>query len=445
LSKATNKTQSLYKTIERKSFIIILGAGLSGLSYAYSALRKGSPVIILERGDEIGGLMRTFHFNGFLFDFGPHVFRSNNGKVLAFAKDLLCGNYHHVSSNPAIFKYGKVFDNVIPVITFRNIEGLPKDVREKAERELRELRRPIKGLDLENFETCIISQIGETLYWEFFGEYSKKWWGVEPKKLSSDIAPKNLMIGCEKSYAHITTNFERPSEEIYPTRGGIFEIAKRLKERLEVLGATILTNSVVKALEYDGDEISKIVVERAEEEVEIEARGKLVVSTIPLTSLCNMLKVENDLTYRGDICVFVKLKGAKMLECSWMYFHDSNVVFSRVYEPLYYSKNNSPKGYTSLCIEVTCFENDVYWKDKYLGEKVVEQLTDLNIVKKSQEPEVLGLEKYAHAYPIYVVGYKERLERVFSKLRPFKNLKVIGRTGAFSYLNMGECLKWALY
>jgi UDP-galactopyranose mutase len=58
--------------------------------------------------------------------------------------------------------------------------------------ELKELQNSNKKLSMNNFKECIISQIGETLYWEFFGEYSKKWWGIEPEKLSSDIAPKTL-------------------------------------------------------------------------------------------------------------------------------------------------------------------------------------------------------------------------------------------------------------
>jgi protoporphyrinogen oxidase len=69
----------------------------------------------------------------------------------------------------------------------------------------------------------------------------------------------------------------------------------------------------------------------------------------------------------------------------------------------------------------------------------------LGIVKKSQEPEILAVEKYAYAYPIYTVDYKQKLGEVFNKLKLFKNLKTIGRTGSFSYLNMWECLKWAVY
>jgi protoporphyrinogen oxidase len=322
------------------------------------------------------------------------------------------------------------------------LEKLPSGTKEKATKELKNLPAEI---DLSNFKNCIASQIGETLYWEFFGEYSKKWWGVDPKNLSSDLAPKNLAINGLKSYGHITTDFERLSDEIYPTKGGIFEIAKTLEGSVKSLGGKISVNSKIKGLECDGDEITRLIIEKDGEETEIDLSKGLVISTIPLTSLCEMSKIKNDLTYRGDICVFLKLNGKKILDSSWVYFHDSDVIFGRIYEPSYYSMYHAPRGYTSFCVEVTCFQNDSYWNDAYLGEKVIEQLVDFGIIRESQEPAVLGVEKYGYAYPIHTVDYKQKLREVFDKLSSFRNLKVIGRTGSFGYLNMWECLKWAVY
>ena len=435
----------VFNTLNNRN-TIVLGGGLAGLSYAYGQIRRGNnSIAVLEKDNIIGGIIKPFNYNGFCFDFAPHIFRSKDENVLTFVKNLLHNNYHHISSNPAIFKYGKLFDNVIPVITYKNIENLPEKIRERVKNELKELQNSNKKLNTNNFKECIVSQIGETLYWEFFGEYSKKWWGIEPEKLSSDIAPKNLTIGNKKSYAHITTNFEKPTEEIYPTRGGIFQIAKKLEEGIRAYGGIILTNANVKKLEYDEDEITKIIVENNDGEFEIITKGKMVTSTIFLTSLCKMLNIEYNLLNRGDICVFLKLKGNKMFNFSWIYFHDSDIIFSRVHEPLYYSEYNAPKGFTSLCVEIPSFENDNYWQDKYLGDKVIEQLLDLRIIKPKQEPEILDVVKYPYAYPVYTIDYKENLAKVFHKLKDFKNLKVIGRSGSFSYLNMWEIVRYAIY
>jgi protoporphyrinogen oxidase len=435
--------EDITPTLFMSSTIIIMGGGLTGLSYAYNVVRNGDSAIIIERDILLGGLLKTFNFNGFLFDIGPKIFRSKDEKVLNFVKELLNNNYHSVSSNPSIFKYGKFFDNVIPIVTFRNIECLPSKLKENVKKELRDLKN--RNLNFNNFEECIRSQIGETLYWEFFGEYTQKFWGIEPRNLSADLAPKKLRIGGEKLYAHITTGFEKPSEEIYPTNGGIHKIIEGLADKVSSAGAEFLTGANVKGLEVDGNEISKVVIEKGVNEIEIATTGKLVVSTIPLTVLCKMLGIKASLGYRALLCIFIKLRSNRLLNYSWVYFPEHYIVFVRIHEPAYYSIYNVPKGYSSLCIEVTCFENDANWQDKYIGEKAVEQLMDVGIIRKSQEPEVVGIEKFPYAYPIYTIDYKQKLEEVFSKLILFKNLKVIGRTGSFRYLNMWECLKWAVY
>ena len=435
------------RKVEGNSAYIILGGGLSGLSYAYGQIRKGGrSAIVIEKENTIGGLMKTLRLNSFLFDLGPHIFRSKDERIMLFVKSLLDNNYFNVSSNPSIFKYGKFFDNVIPVLTFRNIENLPGEIRDKAKRELQSYQTSTKNISCEtNFEECIRSQIGETLYWEFFGEYTKKFWGIDPKKLSADLAPKKLVIGSEKSYAHLTTGFEKPTEEIYPTTGGIYRIIQELEKKIRVAQGVIITGAKVKKLEVEGDKIVNVVFEKDQEEVEIPTHDKQVISTIPLTEVAKMLGITTNLKYRGEIFIFIKLKGEKMFDFSWIYFHDSSVIFSRIYEPIYYSVYNAPKGYTSLSIEVPSSVNEVYWNDKNLADKVIEQLLDLRIIRKEQEPTLLAVEKNAYAYPIYTFDYKTQLERIFDELKYIKNLEVIGRTGSFKYLNMWECLKWAVY
>lgn len=440
-----NRCSTLKMSFEKRDEtqnIIIIGAGLAGLSYAYGKLTKGNnTVIIYEKDDKPGGLMKTFNFDNFIFDFGPHIFRSNDENIMEFVKNILDGNYHHIFSNPAIFKYNKYFDNVIPCITQESIEYLADHVKLKIRKELNNLKGRIK---FTNFKDCIVSQVGETLYWEFFGEFSRKWWGKDPKILSSYLAPKNLKITKEKSYGHVTTNYQPIAEEIYPIRYGIFEIIKKLKEKIEILGGRIELRSNIKGLKFNSKKITKIIIDKYDMENVIDSSKSTIISTIPLNLLCNMLRIDNNLEYRANICIFLKLKGGRMFNSSWIYFHDPDIIFGRIYEPLYYSNFNVPIGYTSLCVEVTCFENDNIWSDEYLYKKVVDHLINLNIIKSTQELEILGVEKYAYAYPIFTVSYKQELENIIKKLKQFKNLQVIGRTGSFSYLNMEGCIRWAL-
>lgn len=52
--------------------VVILGAGISGLTTAYTLHKKGFDVKVLEKKNTAGGSMETIHDGGFLFDTGPN-------------------------------------------------------------------------------------------------------------------------------------------------------------------------------------------------------------------------------------------------------------------------------------------------------------------------------------------------------------------------------------
>jgi len=72
---------------EEAKRIVIVGAGMAGLTAAAYALRDGYDVLLLEKNDRWGGLLNTFESNGFSFDAGPRAF-VNSGIVQPIFKDL---------------------------------------------------------------------------------------------------------------------------------------------------------------------------------------------------------------------------------------------------------------------------------------------------------------------------------------------------------------------
>lgn len=65
--------------MENKYDVIIIGAGVSGLSAAHF-LKKMSPatkVLLLEQGSRAGGAIQSFHEKGYLAEWGPHGFLDN--------------------------------------------------------------------------------------------------------------------------------------------------------------------------------------------------------------------------------------------------------------------------------------------------------------------------------------------------------------------------------
>jgi protoporphyrinogen/coproporphyrinogen III oxidase len=68
--------------------VIVIGAGISGLTAAYAALQAGVEVLVLESGPSPGGKLRSSRVGGYTFDWGPNGFLANVPDTLALVRAL---------------------------------------------------------------------------------------------------------------------------------------------------------------------------------------------------------------------------------------------------------------------------------------------------------------------------------------------------------------------
>lgn len=73
--------------MEMQSDIIIVGAGISGLTTATSLAKKGHKVLLLEKNETSGGLVNSFTRDGFIFDGGVRAIE-NAGMIKPMLKEL---------------------------------------------------------------------------------------------------------------------------------------------------------------------------------------------------------------------------------------------------------------------------------------------------------------------------------------------------------------------
>jgi oxygen-dependent protoporphyrinogen oxidase len=64
--------------------VIVIGGGISGLAAAYWLRQRGCKIVLLERGERVGGVMRSERISGFLFEHGPTSLMTNHPDVLRF-------------------------------------------------------------------------------------------------------------------------------------------------------------------------------------------------------------------------------------------------------------------------------------------------------------------------------------------------------------------------
>ena len=94
-----------------KTDVIIIGAGLTGLTLAYYLKKSGRNVIVLEKDSKAGGVISTLSEDGFIFETGPNTGVLSTPEIAGLFRDLT-GKCDLDSANPKakkryILKSGK--------------------------------------------------------------------------------------------------------------------------------------------------------------------------------------------------------------------------------------------------------------------------------------------------------------------------------------------------
>ncbi len=113
--------------IKENKKIVIVGAGMAGLTAAAYLARENYSVLLLDKNNRSGGLLNTFEKDGFSFDAGPRAF-VNSGIVKPMLKDLgvsweflenkisigIEDQLFRVNSMDAIKEYERILINLYP-------------------------------------------------------------------------------------------------------------------------------------------------------------------------------------------------------------------------------------------------------------------------------------------------------------------------------------------
>ena len=72
--------------------VAVVGGGISGLAAAYELHRRGTPFVLLEKTDRLGGLIRTERIGGFTIDTGPDSLVTQKPAAVALCREIGLGD-----------------------------------------------------------------------------------------------------------------------------------------------------------------------------------------------------------------------------------------------------------------------------------------------------------------------------------------------------------------
>ncbi|MBU6400168.1 MAG: protoporphyrinogen oxidase [Verrucomicrobia bacterium] len=67
--------------------VAVIGAGITGLSAAFSLQRQGVPVTVYEASGRVGGVIRSLRQDGYLAEFGPNTILETSPKITKLVRD----------------------------------------------------------------------------------------------------------------------------------------------------------------------------------------------------------------------------------------------------------------------------------------------------------------------------------------------------------------------
>ena len=395
----------------------ILGAGIAGLSVGWLLSRRGVDVTLFERQPYVGGLARSFRWNGFSCDFAAHRLFCSDERVLQQLLALVPMGRHIRRSR--IRMHGKWLHDPVNVGELA-LQFFPGTAARIA---LTYLFRPRSGL-VESFEDYVTHRYGSELSEFFFKPYTEKMFGISAGQIALDWAVRKVRIAGPLDGVRPSSK-TKFSYFYYPIEGGYGAIAAKLAAEL---GDRIKTETSVVELRAEETSITGITYQQGGQTRFDEFDQ--VVSTLPLPVLGRMLGKEFPLSFQKVEAVYLLIDRPFVSDNHWIYFMDRESVINRMVEFKNMSSVSCPTRQTVLCAEVTAKCDDVV-------ERVVEDVVKTGLIVRSDVLDSLVVRE-PFSYPVYDTRYRETVASARVALSRFRNLHLLGRAAEFEHKEVDD-------
>lgn len=170
--------------------VLVVGGGLTACTLAHRLAQDGVRSVLLERESVPGGLIRSEHLGGVLYEpHGSHIFHTEDEEVwnLANAMTPFRPYRHRVDINVE----GKILNWPILV---SDIDKQSRSEEIKAELEERRDVDAAARAQASNFEDWCLELMGPILYHRYIRPYTEKQWGRPARELSARWAPRRVSV-----------------------------------------------------------------------------------------------------------------------------------------------------------------------------------------------------------------------------------------------------------
>jgi len=420
---------------------VILGAGLSGMTAAFTLQRAGEDHWqVYERESNVGGLARTVEVDGFRFDYGPHILFTIDKEMEELIRDLLGDNFH--AQERRAYIYHKAHDLYTKFPFQGHLYGLPVQIVKDCLVGLVEaVEAQARGeFDPQNYDEWMHGFFGQGIAEHLMIPYAKKIWTVEPDTMD---------------FSWIGRRVPTPDVERI--------IRGALADDVEQVGATsnfwyTKIGGIEPLPTALGQRVQNVHLERTAERIELPAKqvvfadGEIVpfeqlIFSLPLCYIPRFIpnlppEVQaacEGLRYQGIYCVNVGVDREAISDKHWIYYYEDEFPFHRLSLPANFSPDCVPAGKSSIATEVAF--SDVRPLDKDTAvEKTIEGLIASKLITPDDNISLVHTEEILPAYIIYDLNHAKYVALIRDYLGEH-DIRTVGRFGEWQYFNMDHSMR----
>lgn len=410
--------------------ILILGAGLSGLSIA-ARLKDGYE--IAEKEKECGGLCRSASSGGFVFDRAAHVLHFKDKENLCEVEQLLGQNLARHDRDSRVW----IQDKFIPYPFQHHFYYLDAKTREDCLRTFLAARKRKKSA-YPNLRSWFFGTFGAGIARHFLVPYNEKFWCYPLERVLPDAVRCHVPVpnvGDLRREAPVAVGYN--AEFWYPRRGGIQALPRALEKRVK----RVRTSCALTRLDLD-------------EKAAYFSNGQKIafrkaVSTIPLPELGRVLwpmpkEVKQAFAKLKYISVFnlnIGLSRPVPPLGQWAYFAQKKVTFYRMAIPSNIEPNVAPRGCASLSFEVSHIPGrpKTGFDIKRVSERIIADCRAFGLRIDRRDIRVCDAQDIAYGYCVYDRARPAALKAIAGYLKT-KGVFLAGRYGAWQYASMEDVM-----
>lgn len=417
--------------------IVIIGAGLTGLSAAYHLEKRGYfDYALFEKEKTVGGLCRSVTQDGFTFDFTGHLLHTSDSYFKKFIADTVgLDTLNVINRRSFIYSHNTYTHYPFQI----NLHGLPPAViaeciegyayRTKTRKKPRSFVQWVQQTFGSGFAKHFFMPFQRKILAHNLHDITASWTGRFVPKTSL----REMIVGAiqEKTDKDVGYN----ASFLYPKQGGIEFWIKKV--------AQVITNPIHTEYTVSEIDLKNRIVSFTNGHQE---KFDILINTMPLDRLINCFKEKPSTAFK---------QAAKNLKCNsvinfnlgvanpnlsdkhWIYFPEKEYPFYRIGFPHNFADSMAPSGCSSLYGELSHIG---------LSQQKAEQLTKTALQKTKEilkiEQKDIVTEKIisiSHAYVIYNFWREQYLPRLLNRLEQ-QGIYSTGRYGAWKYSSMQEAV-----